>query len=285
MNKTREEIEKSMVLTSGSFNHDKQGQNMSKENKELVNRLIAQAMELQRRFNLAEKTALILEQMLSTDNGLNEAIDNTYEAHTFATLRMQLFRSLIVDLYAAVFDDNPRTGSVRAILKELRRDTKALDALREYHSDPDCLEIEVTGDNVSAEDITLHTETMKARHRRDAISSFDALWSKIDQNSNILNTDEAQRIKWARVKFVAHFDKTDKGLVAIDDEPDVGEGVLKWGEPTDLLNAIHEYAYDVFLLITRTSWGNDFTSISRFYAEAFWDRLKNGSTDLEPPKL
>ncbi len=121
------------------------GNSIDPEKQEIARRLISVAYELQRRFELAERSQLVFCELIDNDR-LNNSINHTYEAHVVQTLRLQLFRVLIVDLWGCVFDDDNRTGSVRSILKELRRDNFALDALKAYYSDTECLEISFSGD-------------------------------------------------------------------------------------------------------------------------------------------
>ncbi len=268
--------------TSTSINNEKKGQGIPKEQLDLVKRLEGQMLEVQRRLDHAERIALLLDEMLNKDSGLNEAIDGTYEAHIFNTLRYQLFRSLISDISAAVLDDDSRTGSIRSVLKELRRCSCALDALKAYSSETTCLDIEVSGEGLSEKDKTLEIERAKKRHHQEGLTAIEERWKEVDAGSQILNTDAAKRIIWARNKVISHFDKTDEGLVGFDDIPPYGTGKFTWREPIDFMESIREYAYEVFLLVTSTGWSDDFIKANRFYVRAFWDRFKNGTTELEP---
>jgi len=209
-------------------------------------------------------------------------VEHTYEAHTFVRLRMQLFRILIVDLWACVLDKNPHTGSIRSILKELRRDSKALDALRAYYSDTTGLVVEVAGDDLEDEFIEQQKTATIQRHAEEAVQSFNERWCKVDEESTLLQSNDAKRMIWARHKATAHFERTPTGIVALDDDPPYGKGKLTWDEPIKFLSKIRPYAYDVFLLLTANSWSSDFINVNQFYTRAFWDRFKNGTTDLEP---
>ena len=91
-------------------------------------------------------------------------------------------------------------------------------------------------------------------------------------------------MRWARVKAIAHLERTDTGIVGLDGTPPVGKGKLTYGEPVKFLATVRPYVYDVFNLITSTSWSES-ERIDRFYVQAFWDRFKNGYTKLEPPSL
>jgi hypothetical protein len=106
----------------------------------------------------------------------------------------------------------------------------------------------------------------------------------VDKDSAILGTDEAKRMCWARVKAVAHLDKTDSGIVALDDAPPFGAGKLTWDEPVRFLSTVAPYVYDVFCLITATLWANA-DDVNLFHVRTFWDRFKNGHTELKPPSF
>lgn len=269
--------------TSTKLDLEQRGNGIAPEHLDVAARLRKQAYELQRRFDLAEHSALILEQMLGNNkDDVGPTIDSSYEAHTFVRLRMQLFRILLVDLWACVLDKNPHTGSIRSILKELRRDTAALDALRAYYSDTTGIVVEVAGQGLDDEFIEQQKKLTLQRHIEEAVQSFDARWASVDKDLSILQGDDAKRMIWARHKATAHFEKTATGIVALDDDPPYGKGKLTWDEPIRFLSKIRPYAYDVFLLLTANSWSDDFIKINRFYTRAFWDRFKNGKTDLEP---
>lgn len=271
-----------MWTTRAVFDIKKRGLSIPTKQLELVNSLRAQAFEVQQRFDLAEHSALILEQMLDTENGIADTVDNTYEAHTFVRLRMQLFRLLIVDICACVLDNDKRTGSIRSILKELRRDTEALDALRAYYSDKDCIDVDISGDDLDAEFIKQEKLSTIERMHDEGIQSINDQWWSIHNKSSQLNNDSAKRMLWARNKAIAHFEKKPTGIVALHDTPPYGDSDLTWIEPVEFLQSIRPFVYDVFALITATSWGDDTTKINQFYAKAFWDRFKSGNTDMRP---
>jgi hypothetical protein len=268
-----------------TMNMAERGNGIPPEQRTIVERLRKQAFAVQHQFELAEHSAVILDEMLRDDAGnVAAAIANTYEANTFARLCLQLFRLLIVDLYACVLDGDNRTGSVRSILKELRRDSAALDAIRAYYSDPTCLVASIEGESLTPEFIEREKADAIRRSTDDSIRQMDNLWQKVNKESAILKTDEAKRMCWVRVKAVAHLEKTDSGIVALNETPPFGTGNLTYGEPVKFLATVRPYVYDVFALITSTSWG-DAEPLDRFYVQSFWDRFKNGHTDLKPPSL
>ncbi|MBV1881538.1 MAG: hypothetical protein KUG82_07885 [Pseudomonadales bacterium] len=232
---------------------------------------------------IAEKSMLGLKELIF-DAEISRKTENTYEAHVVATLRLQLFRILIVDLWGCVFDDDRRTGSIRSTLREIRRDDKVLEALKRYYSDSDCLDIVVEGvDNHS--EIELHKVRAEENYSRKAIELIDSTWNDLDSNSSTLDTIQAKRLKWFRHKIVVHYEKTEHGLHGFEDEPPDGEGPMLWREPIDYFATIRPYVYKLFLLITSTSWDSSSTDIERLYCKAFWDRFKNGSTNIETMAL
>lgn len=272
-----------MWTNSIEMDVDSRGRGIPDEQRKIVERLRSQAFAVQRHFQLAENSALILAESLGDDDSsVASAVDDTYEAHAFSILQAQLYRLLIVDLSAGVLDNNPRTGSVRAILKELRRDTTALDALRAYYSDPTCLHVTVVGEGIDDEFKEKQKKRAIKQSVQDSLQSMNDSWARIVKDSSVLNTDAAKRMLWARHKTTAHIERTETGVVAPEDDPPFGEGKLTWDEPIKFFAEVRPFVYDVYSLITANHWGDDHTDISRFYAKAFWDRFKNGSTDLEP---
>lgn len=263
-------------------NVDLRGKNISKEQRDCVENLRSQVYEVQKRFDLAEQTALILDQMLDPDTGLGDAVHNTYEGIAFARLRYQLFRLVIIDLWACVLDKNKSTASIHAIVKELRSNEFAIDALKNYYADTSYVEVEIEGKGLDASEIERIKSNALDRHSKENIESIDKEWNEICSATAALNNIDAKRMIWARNKVVAHFEKTSDGLVALHGIPPCGNGELTWAEPIHFLNNIRPYVYKVYCLITSTSWDSDFTEVNRFYAKAFWDRFKNGSTKLTP---
>ena len=122
------------------------------------------------------------------------------------------------------------------------------------------------------------------RSSQESANAIDREWAKIDKASAILSADDAKRILWARHKATAHIERTDTGVVALEDDPPYGKGKMTWDEPIRFFQSVRPLVYDVYYLITATSWDKRHTDISRFYASAFWDRFKNGKTDMEPPE-
>ncbi|MFN3701848.1 MAG: hypothetical protein ACK4VI_10155, partial [Alphaproteobacteria bacterium] len=150
-----------MITASATLNHERRERILAEEGYAEVRRLISHAMDLQRRFSLAERTAPLLSEMLSRDSGLVETINRTYEGNAFETLRMQLFRILIVDLYAAIFDTSSESGSLRKLVNLLKNEN-TLERLRAYECDISCYDITVKkidflthGNDVSCEEIDL----------------------------------------------------------------------------------------------------------------------------------
>lgn len=256
------------------------GNSIDPEKQEIARRLISVAYELQRRFELAERSQLVFCELIDNDR-LNNSINHTYEAHVVQTLRLQLFRVLIVDLWGCVFDDDNRTGSVRSILKELRRDNFALDALKAYYSDTECLEISFSGD-ISEDEKKYQVEILKKHYIEDQINLINREWDSIDRESNLLDNVQAKRLKWLRHKIIVHYEQTDSGLYVYNDTPPDGDGPITWMEPVLYFRSVREYVYKVFLLLTLASWDTKATDIDSFYSKAFWDRFINGRTELKP---
>ena len=258
------------------------GVNLPADQRECVERLRKQVFQVQERFNLAEQSALLLEEMLSSDSGLSEAVGDTYEAHAFVALRYQLFRVLIIDLGAAVLDRDSRSASVHTLVKKLQNDASVLTSLKNYYADPTCIEASVQDPTLSAQDIS----AAEARHiqgvAQEIESGIDATWVEVNGDSGKLESDDAERIKWARNKVVAHFDRSSDGLLSFADHPNTGSGPIVWNEPISFLKQIRPYVYKVFRLITDTSWTDSVFDSQGFYAEAFWDRFKNGQSSLRP---
>jgi hypothetical protein len=107
-------------IVSTSLDVDSQGAGIAEAQRKLVNRLRSQAYEVQERFEVAERTALFLEQMLNPDAGVTNAVEENYEAHGVAMLKYQLFQLLVIDICATVLDRDSRTSSIRAIRKRGR---------------------------------------------------------------------------------------------------------------------------------------------------------------------
>ncbi len=236
-----------MWTTSISMDTDRRGQGIPANQRTVVKRLRSQAFAMQRHFDLAEHSALILEQSLGSEDGsIAESVNNTFEAHAFSILQTQLYRLLIVDVSACVLDKNPITGSVRAILKELRRDSIAMDALRAYYSDRTCLKATVEGTNLNAATIERRTAEAIEKSVQESIDSIDRTWAGIDKDSSILNNDQAKRILWARHKTTAHIERTDTGVVALEDVPPYGTGSLTWNEPILFFESVRSLVYDVY---------------------------------------
>ena len=266
--------------TTIKINIETRGESIDSAKLDIAKKLINIAHELQRRFLLAEKSMLIFSELI--DNGpLFNSIENTYEAHVVETLMIQLFRILIVDLWGCVFDEDSRTGSVRSILKELRRCNCSLDALKAFYTDTECLEISFEG-NITDDEIELQKERIKKRHIEEQLESINREWEEINIGSGILDNVEAKRLKWLRHKIIVHYEKTGSGLHVYDDIPPEGNGPISWIEPVDYFNNVRGYVYKVFYLLTSTSWSAKSTDIDTFYSKAFWDRFMNGRTELEP---
>jgi hypothetical protein len=261
---------------------ERRGRSLPPEQLELVERLRQQAFSMQRRFEQAEQTANLLKYALDRDSGLSAAIDGTYEANAFSHLRYQLFRILVLDLGAVVLDADNRTGSVRSMLKELRRDPAPLAALKAYYADPLSLDVTIEGDDLDEGFLEQERQSSLERSVRESSQAIDDQWARIDDGSGCLKDLSAQRVMWARNKAIAHAERHDDGIFALWDDPPYEGGKLRWSEPIEFLSALRPYVYHVYGLLTSTYWGDDNARISEFYARAFWDRVKNGSTDMRP---
>jgi len=279
------------ITTSLKFDIDRRGQGIPPCQRNAVEDLRTKAFVLQKRFDLAEQTAILLDEMLGDgDESVGKAVDNTYEAMAFARLRFQLFRLLTVDIWACILDTGKNAASVRSILKILRKKEK-MNAIRAYYTDRNAMtiKVEVYGDDeFPAEYVESEEARTIQRSVDDSLASMDAQWAEIDEASNLLDSVDAKRLVWARHNTTAHFRASPTGLIALDDDPVDGQGIpigtgkLNWNEPIRYLEHVRRFVYNVFGIVTATSWpGGD--ALSRFYSKSFWDRFKNGRTDLEPP--
>ncbi len=279
------------IRTSLKIDIDQRGQGIPPCQRDSVENLRAKAFALQERFDLAEQTAILLDEMLGDDDeSVGNAVNNTYEAMAFARLRYQLFRMLTVDIWACILDTGKNAASVRSILKILRKKER-MDAIRAYYTDRTALtvKVEVYGDDeIPAEYVESEEARTIQQSVDDSLASMDAQWAEIDKESNLLDSVDAERLVWARHNSTAHFRASPTGLIALDDDPVDGQGIpigtgkLNWNEPIHYLERVRPFVYNVFGIVTATSWpGGD--ALSRFYAKSFWDRFKNGRTDLEPP--
>ncbi|MEM6484619.1 MAG: hypothetical protein AAF662_06500 [Pseudomonadota bacterium] len=258
------------------------GMSLTRGERTVAQQLIAEALELEKRFSMTEYAVELLEQTLGNDE-LPEALTGTYESHAFTHLQFFLFKEVITSLCAGVLDNDRRSVSVRKILRQLRADNgRDKQILREYQSDPCGLTIEIA----TSSDSTLNETTIaqqRDNYRSRAVTRFDELWDRIESCSCILSGDAARRLTLARNKVIAHFDATETGL---HDFASV-EGLegFSWSEPIEFFRLIRGFAYGVYLLITGTEWDSESSKTTRFYAASFWERVRKGTSALEPPVL
>lgn len=267
------------ILTSISVNVQLRGHGIEPGQRQIVENLRSRAFDMQRHFQLAENTALLLDQSFACE--VPAAIDDTYEAHAFLSLRTQLFRVLVVDLHAAILDNRRSSTSIVKMLQQLSNKQVNLPALVAYYTDPTALTVEIQG--VPAEELERYRQREIERSTAECAESINAQWSNVRKRERLLDTAAARRISWAR-HSTAHLTVGPNGVVALDDDPPHGEGNLTWDEPIKFLRTVRELVYDVYALVTATSWDESGVAIDTFYAQAFWDRFTNGRTELKPPK-
>ena len=46
---------------------------------------------------------------------------------------------------------------------------------------------------------------------------------------------------------------------------------------------VRGYVYGVYLLVTQTEWELQLPSVTSFNAASFWQRLRTGTSELDPP--
>ena len=192
------------------------------------------------------------------------------------------FRILVVDIGACVLDMAKSAWSVASIIKELTGGTRSLDALKAYYADPNCLVAKIESGTLTSAEAEFACEHAIKRNVVESLKSLDSQWKGIkSKRTEVLESTAAKRMKWARNKLVAHFEKSTKGIVPLDAPPPYGNGNLTWLEPVSFIDFVRPFVYGVFELVTSTSWAEDYIDMNRFYARAFWDRLKNGKTLLK----
>jgi hypothetical protein len=268
------------VTTRLTVDVENRGRGIPKELRDIASPLISQAFALQRNFEIADDSACMLSEMLRDDpDSAAVAVDRTWEGTAFVYLRRQLFRALILDLYACVLDKARGNGSLAAILQRLRTNRKAIPALRAFYSDRGAIVAKVSGLSDPVE-ITRRERAEVESAAESNTRVFDSQWKDIQASEHLLTSVEALRLSWSRSKAIAHFERTQNGLVVLDDPPPYGTGPLRWREPLEFLDAVRPLAYNVFSLVTATSWRDG--GVPKMYARAFWDRFKNGKTDVAP---
>lgn len=252
---------------------------MTSDSRLAVLSFLSQAQALQSRFELVEKTATLLDQMLDAGTGLHESLDNTFEAHAFAVLRIQLFRVFTVDLCAAVLDSTRGSLSLAKMSNQLRLGSRTTDLLRAYYCEPTSFRVEVEAAHFSEQEKKIYTDQLLMERINEERDKFNDRLMNLPDIDAITKSNEAKRLKWARDKAIAHYETTVSSAVALSDLPPHGEGHLTWNEPILFLKRIKPVMYDVFLLVMATSWTRGYFDS---YAQAFWDRLANGRTEITP---
>jgi hypothetical protein len=267
------------VLTRITADAARFGEGMEKNRREIVERLRAQAFALQRNFDVAEDSAFLLEEVYQAgDDSVEAAVDGTYEGNAVSLLRSQLFRLLIIELHAAVLDETRESGSVARMIKKLR-EPGTVPAIQTYYSDAAAFKAEIEG----LDDPLLAEAASKAAIAETVAQNSSVTaeqWDRIRAESAILSGDDAKRITWARHNVIAHVKRTWGGLASLNDIPPYGDGPYRLDEPVRFLKRIKPFVYDVFDLVTLNRWRHG--SVAAMHARAFWDRFKNGKTNVGP---
>jgi hypothetical protein len=225
---------------------------------------------------------------------ISSALGRSFEGNAFNVVRLQLYRLLILDTCAAFLDGDKRSGSIRAVIANLKSNQTLIDALRSYYGNPNAYEITVTrsteGPALTEKTIESAIAYERMQKQLDRIEHLDSIWLRIDAQAEVLDSVEANRLLWARDKTIAHWEKsTDNGeLVLISDVPTrdgspIGSGPLTIDEPLISLRKMLDVGYDLFELLTGVRWSLDFQRTRSFYARVFWDRFKNGRSEMKPP--
>jgi hypothetical protein len=272
-------LETPAVITHLHADAKRFGETIPPDQRDLVNRLRGQAFALQVNFNRAEDCAHVLAELIQSGEGSVEmAVDNTYEGVTVHLLREQLFRLMIVDLHAAILDASKGSGSLTALVAALQK-PKAVPAIKAYYADPAAFTAEVEGlDDPAERAARIEEAVVNACEGNRRVVAGE--WAAVKQEKDILDSVDAERIRWARHHAIAHFKRTNYGLISLGDVPPHGNGPLQIDEPVRFIEHVRPFAYLVFSLVTANHWVQG--GIGEMYAKAFWDRFKNGHTDVAP---
>ena len=267
--------------STSSVNYDRKGSFIPADQKARVVSLMGRAEELQYRFQQANRTARFLELTFDPGMGLNDAVKNSYEAHAYSSLQHQCFRSLVIDICACLLDQAKNISSIKKIIEDLSNG-KLIDDLKAYHGERESYEVHVTSAerDLTENEVKEFTDYLRDKHQKRNENDVSELWKCIKKEKGILYGARANRLKWARDNVLAHYPKSEGRLLTLADEPPFDGGAFTWIEPIRFLDDVRSLAYDVFTLITWTSWGDDWVKHDKFYAMAFWGRFKNGKANL-----
>ncbi|MBN9545034.1 MAG: hypothetical protein J0I19_06150 [Alphaproteobacteria bacterium] len=236
-----------------------------------VNKVAAYATALAAKYLTARRKLATVTPMMERD--LASIFDNSYGAHIFIDLRLTLTIDLVRDLWAFIFDGDPRAPSLKNVWGMIQN-PELLGALRERHGAPISGTDSLDEGDWTQEEIEIWRDLWAESDRSRQGAAFDDAYRRISEAlPNLLSSDRAERLKRARSKAIAHYEmKATKTGAELHNLSDVG---LKMHDARLFMEEIDPIIWDVVLLAT---WGSydvsGFENRDKLYVADFWSRLQ-----------
>lgn len=256
------------IVTTITADPDKFGIGMKKNSLDKVERLRSMCFELQKRVELMESSMIHLKHLVEHEPKILESTELNYSLNV---LMLQLFRIAVVDCNCCISDKgNSKSVSLRAIVDKLLQPTEKYQLLLgEYYSTPEAFKIKIEGGDGDLNAVLRKTKDECLNNLREEYSAISRGYSEI------FDSISSKRLKWARDKIVAHFERkpNQNQLIQLDVPPPFGDGVFTWLEPIEYFESCKDYIYQVFRLITSNSWHSSIMEHATKECDEFWSKI------------
>ena len=212
---------------------------------------------------LREKYAML--RPLAFDEDLAERVGKGPRARGHLILRNSLLQSCVQDLVKLALDKDPRTPSVRNLMKALSKSEVRDLLLEDYAVPPTPLHV---GDGDPLPDEVL--AEWQAREKGRLTKEFAETWSELSsQWPRLAESERLEGFKKWRDKLIAHAE-----LHHVDGKyrpTDLSSLGLKWGDVGDVLGELQQMICNVNVLARSTSFAWDMLDQQLDEASAgFW---------------
>lgn len=246
--------------------------------KEKIKKLVVQAEVVAKRL---QRTQLINENLkvLAFNKDICAKWSNTRAGNNLEILRMNLWESMIIHLYALALDDNKHSNNIGSLPKlfsffQKNVDSSGKEVLNQWHTKLrlDYIKYEVSQNCLSTELSEVEKQEIaksyKSKMELERAKQFDDLLSRAESlYIDLVKSDLANKISSARSKIIAHSEIIMDGCERRPVIPkDYG---LTWGDPSAFLDKTIEIVDPVVVLSTGCSYDFSRTAIKRAIGE-FW---------------
>ena len=187
------------------------------------------------------------------DKAICSRWNNTEGSRAIEALRMTLYKSILSETRAILFDNHKKTASVDNIINSLKNPDFKMNLKNNFVRPSTPI---VLGENIDDETRKSIEKSTMEKDKKLQEDQFEELLPRvISSYVKLKESDLGKRVESSRSKMISHNEiRSIEGERKLYNATDFG---LKWSDAEDIVKEAESIIFDIELLINNKSWGTE----------------------------